>query len=64
MEPTPRHVAAEVRFRRLLRDAELAEPDGVEYATETLTFFWDGPKVAVVVELAPSSQPAYSKVEP
>jgi hypothetical protein len=51
MESTPRHDAAETRFRQLLRDAEVDEPDRVEYAMEELTFFWDGPKVAVVVEL-------------
>src|SRR4051794_8503969 len=53
MDPTSRHQAAEARFRQLLRDAELAEPDRVQYATEEMTFFWDGPKVAVVVQLAP-----------
>lgn len=51
MEPTPHHHTAESRFRQLLRSAGLDEPDRVEYAPEELTFFWDGPKVAVVVEL-------------
>ena len=51
MQPSPRQRAAEARFRQLLTDADLAEPDRVEYAPEELTFFWEESKVAVVVEL-------------
>ena len=51
MQPTPRHRAAESRFRELLRSHALAEPDRVEYAPDELTFFWDESKLAVVVEL-------------
>ena len=51
MQPNPGQRAAEARFRQLLTDAGLAEPDRVEYATEELTFFWEESKVAVVVEL-------------
>ena len=50
MQPSPRQRAAEARFRQLLTDADLAEPDRVEYATEELTFFWEESTVAVVVE--------------
>ena len=51
MHPSPRHHAAEARFRDLLRTQDLAEPDRVQYEPEELTFFWDESKVAVVVEL-------------
>jgi len=51
MQPSPRHHAAEARFRDLLRTQDLAEPDRVEYEPEELTFFWEESKVAVVVEL-------------
>ena len=54
MQPTARHLTAESRFRDLLREAELAEPDRVDYALEELTFFWEESKVAVVVELDPA----------
>jgi hypothetical protein len=49
--PSPRHRAAEDRFRELLRRQELTEPDRVEYAPDELTFFWEKSKLAVVVEL-------------
>jgi hypothetical protein len=51
MEPTPRHQAAEARFRALITSADLAQPDGVEYTPDSLIFRWEGPKVAVVVDL-------------
>ena len=51
MQPSPRHRAAEARFRDLLRTQDLAEPDRVEYAPDELTFFWEESKLAVVVEL-------------
>jgi len=51
MQPSPRHHAAEARFRQLLRSQELAEPERVEYEPEELTFFWEESKLAVVVEL-------------
>lgn len=54
MQPTARHHTAESRFRELLRESELADPDRVEYAPEELTFFWEESKVAVVVELDPA----------
>jgi hypothetical protein len=57
MDPSQRHHAAEARFRELLRSNELAEPDRVEYAPDELTFFWEEPKLAVIVELDDSSCP-------
>ena len=51
MQPSPRHHAAETRFRQLLRSQDLEEPDRVEYEPEELTFFWEESKLAVVVEL-------------
>lgn len=51
MLPTARHRDAEDRFRRLLDDAGLDQPDAVEVAPEELVFYWSERKVAVVVEL-------------
>jgi hypothetical protein len=54
MEPSPRHRAAEGRFRQLIHSAGLEEPDGVDYEPDALIFRWEGPKLAVVVDLDPS----------
>ena len=51
MNPTPRHIVAEARFRELLADAELPSPDRVEHDRDTVAFFWEGPRVAVCVDL-------------
>ena len=51
MQPSARHHAAEARFRQLLQSQDLAEPDCVEYERDELTFFWEEPKLAVIVEL-------------
>jgi hypothetical protein len=48
---SPAHRAAEARFRALVASAALDPPDRVTYEPASLTFFWDGPKVAVVVDL-------------
>ena len=50
MPITDRHRDAESRFRRLLTDAALPEPDAVEYEPESVVFFWHAPKVAVFVD--------------
>jgi len=50
MQPSPRHRAVESRFRQLITDAELPQPDEVEYFDESVMFRWPGPKVAVVVD--------------
>jgi len=53
MPLSDRHRDAEARFRSLLEEAELAPPDRVEYDAEELVFFFDEPKLAVIVELEP-----------
>ena len=50
MPPSPRHREVEDRFRRLISDAELAQPDSVEYEPEAVTFLWHDEKLAVVVD--------------
>jgi hypothetical protein len=45
------HARVEQQFRAALAAAELPEPDHVEYWAGELAFFWDGPKVMVVVDL-------------
>ena len=57
MDTSPRHREAEARFRRLVEDAGLAPPDTVTYERETVTFFWDEPRVAVVVDLDDAEAP-------
>jgi hypothetical protein len=58
MLATARHRAAEASFIRLVEEASLPLPDRVEYEPTALTFFWDGPKTAVIVDLdaEPSTQ--------
>ena len=50
MPITARHRDAESRFRKLLTDAALPEPDDVEYEPASVVFFWHEPKVAVFVD--------------
>jgi hypothetical protein len=47
----PTHAEVETRFRKLLRDAELPEPDDAAHEPDSIVFYWHGPKVAVVVDL-------------
>ena len=56
MDPSPRHRAAERRFRQLLKDNGLEVPDRVPYDPEELVFFWEERKLAVVVELDDAEQ--------
>lgn len=53
MQPSDRHELAEARFRELITSAGLDQPDGVDYEPGSLVFRWNGPKVAVVVDLEP-----------
>jgi hypothetical protein len=62
MDITPRHQDAETRFRRLVEDAGLDPPDAVTYEHESVTFFWSGPKVAVVVDLDDAEAPVVADV--
>ena len=45
------------RFRRLVEDAGLEPPDAVTYEHESVTFFWTGPRVAVMVDLDDAEAP-------
>ncbi len=54
---SPAHQAAEARFRELVDAADLDPPDRVSYEPASLTFFWDGPKVAIVVDLETPRRP-------
>jgi hypothetical protein len=49
--PPDTAAAAEARFRRLVADADLPPPDAMTREASSLTFYWDAPQVAVVVEL-------------
>jgi hypothetical protein len=51
MNPTPRHIVAEARFRELLAEAELPSPDRVEHDRDAVVFLWERPRVAVCVDL-------------
>ena len=53
MQPSDQHKLAETRFRELITSAGLDQPDGVDYEPDSLVFRWNGPKVAVVVDLEP-----------
>jgi hypothetical protein len=55
MHFSPRHQEAESLFRKLVRDADLDQPDAVEYRYDEVVFLWHGPKLAVIVELDASS---------
>jgi hypothetical protein len=66
MPITPRHRTVEARFRRLLADAELPEPDAVDYEPEAVVFFWHEPKAAVAVDFdgLDDDEPALSARQP
>jgi hypothetical protein len=64
MDITPRHQGAETRFRALLEEGGIDPPDAVEYHADSVTFFWNGPKVAVVVDLDGAEAPVVSACEP
>jgi hypothetical protein len=47
---TAKHQEIEARFREVIAEAALPEPDAVEYEPESVVFLWHGPKVAVFVD--------------
>ena len=49
----PDPAQAEIHFRAMLSEGDIAQPDDVEYdpAANELIFFWHEPKLAVVLEL-------------
>jgi hypothetical protein len=53
MGRTPRHQEVAFRFRALLDDAELPHPDRIECEPGSVVFYWDEPRLAVVVDLNP-----------
>jgi hypothetical protein len=57
MDITPLHAAAEAGFRALLANAGIDPPDAVEHSAESVTFFWTGPKLAVIVDLWDAEAP-------
>jgi hypothetical protein len=61
MDITPRHQEAETRFRTLLEEGGIEPPDAVEYDAESVTFFWTGPKLAVIVDLDDAEAPVISR---
>jgi hypothetical protein len=63
MDITARHRDAESRFLRLVEGAGLPAPDAVEYAADSLTFYWHGPIVAVVVDLDDAEAPMVSYLD-
>jgi hypothetical protein len=61
MQITAKHREVETGFRLLLADNEMAPPDRVGYEPEAVVFFFDAPKLAVVVdfdEATATSRPA------
>jgi hypothetical protein len=52
---TPTHQEIETHFRCLLADAELPPPDDVGYEPEAVVFYWNEPKLAVVVDFDEAS---------
>ncbi len=58
MPADPHHRDVEARFIQLIEDAELPRPDRIEFEPDSVIFFWDGPKTAVVVDLDPDGSPA------
>jgi hypothetical protein len=50
MDVTARHREVEAGFRRLVAEADIAEPDRVAYEPESVLFFWDDQKLCVAVD--------------
>ncbi len=51
MATVDRHAAAESHMRRLLESEGLPPPDEVEHRETEIVLLWNGPEVAVVIEL-------------
>jgi hypothetical protein len=50
MEITEHHREVEARFRALVAENQLPEPDGVRYEEAAVVFLWEEPKLAVCVD--------------
>jgi hypothetical protein len=59
MEPSARHRLCEAHMRELLTGGGLAQPDEVTYEPNSVILRWEGPKLAVVVDLDPVPGVAY-----
>lgn len=51
MSNRPSHTAAEARFRDLLRQSDLPEPDEVARLRDCLVFCWHDRRAVVVIDL-------------
>jgi hypothetical protein len=58
MPTAARHHEVEERFRKLLQDAGLPEPDDVQHEPQSVIFFWHDQKVAVCVDLEHPRRPS------
>jgi hypothetical protein len=52
--PTPAHAEAAARMRALMLADGLPEPDHIAFRRGEVWFVWDGPKVALAIELEPA----------
>jgi hypothetical protein len=50
VEITAKHRVVEARFRQLVADAELPEPDDVGYEPASVVFYWHRDKLVVCVD--------------
>jgi hypothetical protein len=57
VQPTAKHLEVASTFRRLLSDYGIASPDSVDYASESVIFKWDEPRLAVVVDFDDGDAP-------
>ena len=49
-------IAAEEHVRELLERENVQAPDRIEYGEACIRLFWDGPKLALVVDIDPPSE--------
>ena len=65
MQITAKHREVEAGFRLLLAENEMAPPDRVGYEPESVVFFFDVPKLAVVVDFdePTATSPAAGRLE-
>jgi hypothetical protein len=50
MATTAKHAEVEARFRTLLEDEGMLAPDDVGYEPGSVVFYWNEPKLAVVID--------------
>lgn len=66
MTPLDRHNQAEARFRDLLAEAGLPQPDEVAHLRRCLIFLWEPSKFVVLVDLdeLPSGDDPFADFDP